>query len=165
MTTLTRDEVIVPRAIEREWRKAIREGMKFLDNYYDRKDWVNDIDLNTLDLNDGTLCVAGQLFETEHQANQNGHQNGYEWVLKYVVEHEPWAEGLDEHQMAKKLGFYVPTDETDDDDPGYDDPIEKRIAKRNGVTVGDLWHIQASHWELFTREWEHAIIKRREELA
>lgn len=165
-----RDDIVVPRAIEREWRRAIRKGMEFLDRYYDRKDWVNDIDLETLDLNDATTCVAGQLFGSEYEAARNGVTSGYEWVLKYVVEHEPWAEKVSNSSFsserykayAQELGFYAPTFE---DEEFEEDPIEERIARRNNIEVADLYQFGSGHWELFTREWERAITKRRQELA
>jgi hypothetical protein len=174
-TTTIREEIIVPRAIEREWRRSIRKGMAFLDNYFGRKGWVLDIDLEKLDLHNATTCVAGQLFEThaEQRAENIWADAGYDWAIKYVVEHEPWAiergltvHGTGESVVAKELGFYIPTSEYDDDDLYEgDDPIESRIARRNGVDIHYLWKNDCNHWQLFTREWERAIKKRIDQLA
>lgn len=168
-TTEVREEIIVPRAIEREWRRSIKKGMEFLDGYFERKDWVNDIDIDSLDLNDESMCVAGQLFATHADAEAEGiwADSGYGWAIKYVVEHEPWAQSqrrLDS-EVAKQLGFYTPT-EPDPYDERYEghDPVEVRVAKRNGVDIGYLWDNDCTHWQLFTREWERELKKRKERL-
>lgn len=169
------EDVLIPSHISEEWDQSIARGMKFLDTYFVRKDWVDEIDLEGLDLNDSTRCVCGQIFATHAESEEAygfGIKTGYEWALKFVMEHDleedddPYDRERREGQWSEEHGFYAPLtgDFTDDDEfDGYDP--EEEIYKLNGFDTYGQWRETGfDYWGLFTERWKSSLKKRKEHL-
>ncbi len=58
----------------------VQRGAQWLDERV--PDWETRIDLETLNIDDGTVCVLGQVFAAD--ADQCGYISGYHFITKFV---------------------------------------------------------------------------------
>lgn len=165
--------ITIPAEVEDLYNDTITRSMNFLDDYLGGIDWVNEIDLEALDLECATQCVCGQLFDAEtgvRTIEGMDNEDGYAYALKHVVEHgvpeevraeyEDEAEHVARSKMAEYLGFCIDSDSVDD-----------LIAKGNGYeNAKAMWDDdgvdEIPHpWDLLTKTWTERIEKRRAELG
>lgn len=166
----------VPTKVLDRYHETITRGMEFLDGYLGGPEWVDEIDLEALDLENSSQCVCGQLFDemtgrrtVEDMDTEDG-QDGYGYALKHVLEHgvpegeidQQWDKHVRGIHAAQYLGFSI-----------NDEPVEEAIAEHNGYpNVAAMWHDDdldiddiLSPWVLLTRMWTERIEKRRAELG
>lgn len=149
----------VPTDVLEHLHTCIDRGMEFLDEYLGSPEWVNEIDLKALDLNDANTCVCGQLFRADTgrrtiEDEDIGESDGYSYAIKWVIEHGvPRDNSFNSGKVLDVVsdhGFSLWNEEW----------IEERLSDHNDVTI----HM-VDPWELLTDLWTERIEKRRAELG
>lgn len=164
--------IAVPSQLLDQYHEAITRSMVFLDDYLGGPDWVNRIDLDELDLEDGSSCVCGQLFDREtgmRTVDDMRTSDGYDYALKHVVEHGVPEGFFDDAESeftfhitaSRYLGFSIDGEAEED-----------ILAKHNGFeSASTMWQMHGddldvlSPWEILTQTWRERIEKRRAELG
>lgn len=155
--------------------KAIDAGIAFLDERFGRKTWLKGIDLDELDLEDGSYCVCGQLFSDDAPAGLDG----YTYAVREVLEDYFHAKGNievpagtdviggDQHMRAVALGFNVAEYESDmgiyitvDDIFGSASEVALQLADPSELLtleVGGAFDVNVSLWRELGRLWTERI--------
>jgi hypothetical protein len=139
----------VPEEVMRAWDEVIDNGIEFLDGYLG-EEWVREIDLEELDINDTSKCVCGQLFdpETGRQAVTEGHTDGYSWAVSNVIE----------HGVPADYGFNL----FDDECFSVEETDEFDLV----AGANPKYEISSfTMFDLFTARWAERIEKRKAELG
>ncbi len=172
---MTVKTIEVPEQIHDEYHQIIDRSMAFLDEYLGTVEWVNDIDLEALDLEISSECICGQLFDMDtgyRVVEDMDTTDGYSYALKYVIERgvpdevvknlkeRSTGEHVYESLTAEYLGFSLD-----------DDKYNTMIAKHNGyrgwvdmITDTDVVDYP-SPWQMLTDTWIERIEKRKAELG
>lgn len=168
---------MIPPRMEQEFEERIERGVEFLDNYFETKDWVSEIDLEALDLNDSTRCVCGQLFDSQGNKVFNGQDeglSGYDYAIRHVVEHDGEDPGSSYEarreyeqsliQNSTNYGFNIVKGDIEDED------LDDEIARFNGFDPDSqreylLDDEFPTAWGVLTRMWTERLEKRKAEMG
>jgi hypothetical protein len=93
-----------------DYTTQVQSGIKLLDGYYgSRSAWVNDIDLDTLDLGSCGVCVLGQLFGDYSEGLDTlniggGYSYGFDTSGSFRELTQAWKDALGENNTLVEQG-------------------------------------------------------------
>lgn len=81
--------------------EAVARGVQFLDLVFGRKGWLRRMNMKNFSIHDGSVCVAGNVFESVWNHGGDSTDHGYAKFVSLMEE----LNAKDNENAAKRFGF------------------------------------------------------------
>lgn len=139
--------------------QRVAAGARWLDELFGPQ-WVDRIDLNTLDLASTYRCICGQVFNQQHHADNVDERPGYRFAQEHLfAEANSW--------ISRLVGEVVPLpeefpDRTDDAAiAAYHDAYERHVARVQEVAVALGFNERNGFYTSLQDEWRKLLVARK----